>query len=276
MISVFIQTLNEEINLPRCLESVSWSDDIVVLDSYSTDNTEKIARSHGCRFYQREYEGRAANQNWAVANIKFKYDWVWYVDADEVTPAVLYEELLSIALDTKNPNVLYRVRFKNILFDKWSKRSSLYPTWISRFFKPNHIRWERAANPVAIIDGPEGKLQGQIIHYSFNKGFSHWIQKHDKYSSYEALETIKSLGEEKLIVRNFLSPEASIRRYELKKLSFRLPARPVLKFIYMYFIRLGFLDGRVGLIMCSLASIYEYFIVLKVKEIRRRNNDLPI
>jgi len=97
--SVFIQTLNEEQNLPRCLRSVSWSDDIVVLDSFSSDQTLDIAKRSGARVFQRKYDGRANNQNWAVENIDFKYPWVWYVDADEVTTPELAREIQAVTSD---------------------------------------------------------------------------------------------------------------------------------------------------------------------------------
>ena len=127
-----------------------------------------------------------------VKNIKFKYKWVWYVDADEITTTELRDEILEIVKsDTKK--VLYRVRFKNMLMGKWLKNSSLYPTWISRLFIPEKIRWERPANPIAIIDGEEGQLKNHILHYSFNKGFNAWFEKHNKYSYFEAQETIKEL-----------------------------------------------------------------------------------
>ena len=275
-VSIFIQTLNEEKNLKMCLESVNWSDDIVVLDSYSTDKTEHIAKEYNCRFYQRKYDGRANNQNWAVENIDFKYPWVWYVDADEVTPQDLKDEIISICSNPHTSEVVYRVRFKNMLMDKWLKRSSLYPTWVPRLFKPDRIRWERSANPVAIINGPEAKLKHHFLHYTFNKGFFAWFEKHNMYSTYEAEETINELDNNKIDYRGLFSSDVSRKRQALKKLSFRLPGRALLKFFYMYFIKFGFLDGIAGLRYCLLTSIYEFMIVLKVKEIRRRKTGLGL
>jgi glycosyltransferase involved in cell wall biosynthesis len=275
-VSIFIQTLNEEKNLPMCLDSIKWSDDIVVLDSYSSDRTEQISKEYGCRFYQRKYDGRANNQNWAVENIDFKHPWVWYVDADEVTPQELKDEIISICSNPNTPEVVYRVRFKNILMDKWLKRSSLYPTWVPRLFKPDKIRWERPANPVAIVDGSEGKLKHHFLHYTFNKGFFAWFEKHNKYSTYEAEETIKELDNGKIDWGGLFSSDVARKRQALKKLSFRLPGRAFLKFLFMYVIKLGFLDGIMGLTYCLLTSIYEYMIVLKVKEMRRRNRGLGI
>jgi len=275
-ISIFIQTLNEEDNLPRCVESLSWSDDIVVLDSFSSDSTEEIAKSYGCRFYQRPYDGRANNQNWAVENIEFKHPWVYYSDADEVVPSELRDEILQVTSDVARPEIAYRVRFKNMFMDRWIKHSSMYPSWIARLFKPDKIRWEREANPVAIIDGPVGFLQNHFYHYSFNKGFNAWFEKHNNYSNYEAEETLKSLCNGDFKPSEVFSRDPAIRRAALKRLSFRMPGRPFAKFAYMYLLRAGFLDGRAGLTYCTLQAIYEYMICCKVRELRRRQKGLPV
>lgn len=275
-VSIFIQTLNEELNLPECLRSVSFSDDIVVLDSFSTDRTEEIARAAGARFFQRAYEGRAANQNWAVKNIEFKYPWVYYSDADEIVTEELREEILRVTRDADRPEALFRVRFKNMFLGRFLRHSSMYPTWVPRLFRPDRIQWERGANPIAIVDGPEGRLQGHFLHFSFRKGMGDWFNKHNKYSDYEAVETIRELRKATFRWMDLLSMDAPIRRQALKKLSFKLPARPLVKFLYMYLFRFGFLDGMPGLHYCLLQSLYEYQITIKALEIRRREAGLPM
>lgn len=271
-VSVFIQTLNEEDNLPRCLASLGFSDDIVVLDSFSSDRTEEVARAAGARFFQREYEGRAPNQNWAVENIAFKHPWVYYSDADEVVTPELREEILRVVSDETRAEVVYRLRFKNMFMGKWNRRSSMYPTWVPRLFRPECIRWERGANPVAIINGAEGRLEGHFLHYSFNKGMAAWFDKHNKYSQYEAVETLKELRNKTFRWRDLVTGSAATRRQALKKLSFRIPARPLVKFLYMYAFRGGFLDGVAGLHYCILQSVYDYMITIKVKEQRLRES----
>ncbi len=265
-VSVFIQTLNEEKNLPRCLDSLKWSDDIVILDSISSDGTEKIAKQYGCRFYQRPYDGRANNQNWAVKNIDFKYEWVWYVDADEVTPTELVEEILQVCNDPKRKEVAYFVRRKNMFMGKWLKNCGR--EIITRLWKPKHISWERSANPVAKIDGEVGFLKNRFEHYFFSKGYADWLTRHNKYSSYEAIETMRSIKEDEFRFIEIFSFDPVKRRKAMKKLSFRLPFRPLFRFIHMYILNRGFLDGKPGLVYSLLISIYEYFIVLKIKEIK--------
>jgi glycosyltransferase involved in cell wall biosynthesis len=267
--------LNEEVNLPRCLDFLKWSDDIVVLDSFSTDRTVEIAKAAGVRVVQRKFDNWAAHQNWAVQNIPFKHPWVYYSDADEVVTPELRKEMLDV-VSRQPAEVVFRVRFKNMFMGKWIRRSSLYPTWVTRLFRPGKIRWEREANPVAIVDGATGFLQEHFLHYSFNKGIAAWLEKHNAYSSHEARESLKSLAQGRLSLGGLFSANAPERRRALKELSFRLPCRPALRFLYMYGLRLGFLDGVAGYHYCRLLAFYEYLIVLKMKEIRRRQAGLPI
>ena len=275
-VSALILTLNEEANLPECLESLSWSDDIIVFDSFSTDRTLDIAKASGAEIVQRRFDNWSGHQNWAVDNIEFKHSWVYYSDADEVVTPELRDEILQVTSDPNRPEVAYRVRFKNMLHDGWIKRSSLYPSWIPRLWRPEKIRWKRQANPVAVIDSPVGYLQSHFEHYSFNRGFYAWFEKHNKYSSHEALETIRELDHGHIDWKGLLSTDPARRRMALKQLSFRMPGRPYAKFLYMYLLRMGFLDGRAGLTYCSLQAVYEYMICVKVKELRRREKGLEV
>ncbi|MBY4896851.1 glycosyltransferase family 2 protein [Cupriavidus sp. AU9028] len=276
MVSILILTLNEEKNLARCLESVAWSDDVVVLDSFSTDRTLEIARQYGARVYQRKFDNWSAHQNWANENIPFKHKWVYYSDADEVVSPELATELQQIAADPSNRNVAYRVRYKNFFLGKWIRYAGGYPIWVLRFFQPDRVRWERLVNPAPVVDGPCGFLRNHFLHYSFNKGFDAWFDKHNKYSMGEALETIRSLEEDKFRISSLFTGDPASRRRALKELSFRLPMRPVARFVHLYLLRLGFIDGKAGFHYCVLVSIYEYMVVMKVQEQRRRAMQLPL
>lgn len=269
-ISIFIQTLNEEDNLPGLLESVSWSDDIVVLDSLSSDATRKIAEAAGCRWFARAYDGRGPNQNWAMENIEFKHAWVFYLDADERMTPELRDEIEAIAADESERRVAFYCGRKNFFRGRWLKHS-MPPGYIMRFFQPPRIRFSRLANPLPEIDGGVGYLREHFLHFNFSKGLSEWLTRHNRYSTYEAAETVKALAERPIRWRGLLAADAMTRRYELKNLSFRLPFRPSLKFVYLYLLKRGFLDGAAGLAYCRLQSMYEYQIVLKVDEIRRMN-----
>lgn len=273
-ISIFILTLNEAGNIEACLDSVIFADDIVVLDSFSSDKTVALAEAKGARVVQRNFDNWAAHQNWAMASIKFKHKWVFYLDADERMTPKLREEILAIAANEADTKRGYFVGRTNYFMG--STISHCYPPVpIMRFFQPKHIRYERLVNPIALIDGETGQLNNRFLHYNFSKGLTEWFDKHNKYSLAEAQEGLKALREQIPDVSLF-SKDRALKRVALKNLALRLPCRPFLKFCYLYFLRRGFLDGKAGLTYCILQSIYEYLIDLKIWELKRREQGLPV
>ena len=265
-VSILILTLNEESNLPDCLRSVAWSDDIVVLDSISTDRTVELAEAHGARVIRRRFDNWAAHQNWALENISFRHPWVFYLDADERMTDELKDELLAIARGAARPEVAFYCGRQNMLMNRWIKHA-MPPGMIMRFFRPPHVRFERLVNPVPVIDGSHGYLKGMLVHYNFSKGITEWIEKHNRYSAFEAMEGMKLLRHEAGLQPTVFSRDPALRRRALKNLSFRLPCRPFLKFLYMYGWKGGWLDGRAGFAYCMLQAFYEYMIVLKMREL---------
>lgn len=274
MVSIFILTLNEADNIEACLDSIAFADDIVVLDSYSSDETVALAEAKGARVVQRKFDNWAAHQNWAMANIGFKHKWVFYLDADERMTPELQEDILAIA---NNPDDTRRGYFcgRTNYFMGRTITHCYPPVPIMRFFQPRHIRYERLVNPIAIIDGETGHLESRFLHYNFSKGLTEWFEKHNKYSLSEAKEGLKALREQDSDVSLF-SKDKALKRVALKNLALRLPGRPFAKFIYLYVFRRGFLDGRAGLTYCILQSIYEYLIDLKMWELKRREEGLPV
>lgn len=273
-VSVLILTLNEESNIGACLDSLSWSDDIVVLDSLSCDSTCRLAEERGARVVSRPFDNWSAHQNWAVGNIEFRHPWVLYMDADERCSDELRDEILARSQSTA-PEAAFRMRRKDYFMGRWLKHAQLYPSWLIRLFRPNRIRYERLVNPIAVVDGPIGELQGHIIHYPFSHGISHWIARHNRYSDMEAIEAEKLRGGGGKHA-GLWTQDPNERRRALKDIFFRLPARPVLKFLYYYCWRRGFLDGRAGLSYASLQAIYEYMIACKSWELERRRRGLPV
>ena len=272
-VSVLILTLNEKVNLPGCLESVRWSDDIVVFDSFSSDKTVEIAETAGARVVQRKFDNYATQRNAAFNDVQYKHPWVLMLDADERATPELYSEIRQATVN-KSSVSLYRVRRKDIFWGKWLNRSSGYPSWFGRLFKAGTVRVEREVNEEYLTDGDIGHLRAHLIHYPFNKGIHHWLEKHNHYSSMEAEALLKETFS-RLEFRQILSSDPTKRRKFLKQLAYRLPCRPFIVFCYLYFFRMGFLDGIPGLTYCRLRSIYEYMIDLKVKEIRRRGKGVP-
>lgn len=269
MISVLILTRNEERNLPAVLANVCWSDDIVVFDSFSTDRTVEIAKAAGARVVQRVFDNERSQREASLA-VGFKHKWVYNPDADEIAEPELIREMQdAVGMGDAGP-VAYRVRFKTMFFGKWIRRSSLYPTWVVRLFQPAHISFERDINLVYVVDGAEGRFRSHFLHYTFNNGISAWFEKHNKYSDKEAVESQRELRPLGVSVRKLLSRSSVDRRRALKEISIRMPFRPFFRFIYMYFGRAGFLDGRAGLTYCAMLTVYEYMIVLKVREAKLR------
>ncbi len=266
MISVLILTRNEQHNLPRCLESVRWSDDIQVFDSYSTDGTLEIARAAGSSIVQRQFDNWSSHQNWALANIPFRHPWVLYIDADErVTPELAIS--LRKAIENPGDNVAFRIRRRDFLEDRWLKHVQTTPYYL-RLFRPEKMRYERLVNPISIPDGPVGELTGYLDHYPFSKGMTHWLERHNDYSSLESQQImgVRIANGSFSLKQAFFSKDFNERRFHQKELFYRIPLRPLVKFCILYFGKRGFLDGRAGFQYAMLQTIYEYMIVLKVRE----------
>lgn len=265
-VSIFILTLNEEINIEACMRTVDWADDIVVLDSFSTDRTVEIAEACGARVVQRKFDNWSSHQNWAMRNIKFKHRWVFYLDADERMTEALRAEVEQAASDPESCYMGYYCQRTNFFMGKPITR--VYPPVdILRFFRPEKIRFERLVNPIAIVDGPTGRMRNRFLHYNFSKGIAEWVDKHNKYSTAEALEADKILKSTSDADVSVFSGDRAVRRMAIKNITVRLPGRPFLKVFYLYFVRMGFLDGIPGLTYCVLIFLYEILIAIKLKEL---------
>lgn len=267
MISVLILTKNEERDLPGCIESVAWSDDIHVYDSLSEDATIAIARKHRATVIQRPFDNWAAHQNWGLANIRFRHPWVFYIDADERVTPELRDAMIEAVRDCGD-KVAFRVRRRDFFMGDWLKHVQASPFYL-RLFRPEKMRYERLVNPVSIPDGPVGEISGYLDHFPFSKGTSHWIARHNNYSSLEAQQILanRNHSEGFSLWKALVSPDFHQRRFHQKELFYRLPLRPLVKFLILYGVKLGFLDGRAGLTYATLQAIYEYMIVLKTREL---------
>jgi glycosyltransferase involved in cell wall biosynthesis len=269
LVSVLILTKNEEKDLPDCLRSIAWSDDIHLYDSCSDDNTVNIAKQFGAKITQRPFDNWSTHQNWGLANIPFKHEWVFYIDADERMSTSLFTAI-NQTINGSNYNFnAFRIQRRDFFMGTWLKHVQTTPYYI-RLFRPDKIRYERLVNPVTIVDGSVGQLTGYLDHYPFSKGIYHWFNRHNNYSTFEAQQIYDNqLNNETFsIVKAFVSKDFQSKRYHQKELFYRLPARPLIKFVILYFLKRGFLDGKPGFIYAVLQSIYEYMIILKVNELK--------
>jgi len=269
MISVLILTRNEQRDLPGCLASVAWSDDIHVFDSHSTDSTVEIARAAGAHIHTRAFDDYATHRNAALTTIQFKHPWVFIPDADERPTPELSREIQQVTLAASPETSAFRVRRRDYLFDTWLKHAQISPYYI-RLIRPERVRYTRVINEVLEVDGVVSDLSYPLDHYPFSKGIAHWIAKHNQYSTMEAELIVRNQGLQSPSLRTALrDPDFHTRRLHQKAIFYRLPGRPILKWLYMVFLRRAILDGAAGLTYATLQSIYEYFIVLKTKETRR-------
>jgi len=273
MISVLILTRNEAPDLPGCLASVTWSDDVHVFDSFSTDTTPEIARAAGAHLYQRSFDDYATHRN-AALRLPFTHPWLLILDADErPTPALCAE--MRIAVENAPANVSgFRVRRRDYLFGTWLKHAQISPFYI-RLVRPERSHYSRPINEVIEVKGQITDLKEPLDHFPFSKGIAHWISKHNTYSTMEAELIVSGQGLLQPSWRTALrDPDFHSRRLHQKALFYKLPARPLLKWLYMLMVRGSFLDGRAGVTYATLQAIYEWLIVLKVAELRRTSKNV--
>jgi glycosyltransferase involved in cell wall biosynthesis len=267
MVSIFILTKNEEMDLPGCLESVRWSNDVHVYDSYSTDRTIEIAQAAGARVTQRHFDNWSSQLNWGVENIPFRNPWVLYLDADErATPCLA--ACIQQAVRKPGDKIAFRIARRDFWGEKQLKHVVASPFNI-RLFRPERMRYGRLVNPVCRPLGPVGEIAAYFDHHPFSKGLTHWLDRHNSYSSLEAQQIIQDrMADQRFSLRQtFFATDRNLRRFHQKGLFYRIPARPFLKFLLLYVAKGGFLDGRAGLAYATLQSFYEYMIVLKTEEL---------
>ena len=272
--TVMIMTLNEEMNIAGAMDSYPSGTPIVLYDSYSTDATVDIARARGAKIVQRKFDNWSAHQNWGAANIDFGSPWVIYADADERMTSGLWREICE-RVETPGDFAAFEMRRQDMFMGTWIKHSSFYPCWFVRLYRPDRVRWERLVNPVAIVAGKTGRLQGHFLHYPFSKGTAAWFERHIQYAEFESRELLSSRAE-KIDWRRLIGGDPQDRRRQLKRLFYRMPARPAIKFMVLYLLRRGFLDGRAGYNYARMQAIYEVMIQLRIMEERRKARGEPV
>jgi len=268
--SVLILTFNEESNITACLDSVAWADDVVVLDSFSHDRTVALAESKGARIFQRMFDDFGSQRNYALDEIEFKHNWVFHLDADERFNEELRAECERvIGLDEKSA---YFVPNRIIFLGKWIKRCTRYPYPQVRLIKRGEVRFAKSGHGQREdqVQRGVGHIHVPYDHFNFSKGIEDWIAKHNRYSSEEA--RLASEIERRPLLECF-SADSMTRKRALKSWFVHMPGRPLIKFLYLYVIQFGFLDGMPGFVYCRLQMIYESMIVIKIKELQNQRSN---
>lgn len=273
-VSVVILTLNEEVNIAACLESCAWCDDVHVLDSGSKDRTRELAESLGAKVYTNPFKSFGAQRNWAIDNIPLKHDWVFHLDADErFTPEGIAE--LRRVIEAGPAEAGFHVPSKFMFMGRWLKRSAGYPTYQMRLFHKARVRFidhghGQREEPGTVL----GTLREPYLHYSFSKGVSDWIEKHNRYSTLEAVQVARDEAQDQhrpsflRLVGTAFSTGGVERRRALKSISYRVPCRPTLRWMMMVLAQGGILEGCAGLTYASLLAMYEKMIAIKLKLLR--------
>ncbi len=270
MISIYILTYNEEIDIADCIESALLSDDIILVDSCSTDKTIEIAAKYPVQIVQHKFESHGKQRTWMLENIETKHEWVYILEADERMTPELFAECVEA---TKSTNAIgYYVAERVMFMGTWIRHSTQYPRYQMRLFEKGKVWFtDYGHTEREVCNGNTDFLRETYPHYTSGKGLTRWIDKHNRYSSDEAVETIRQLEDGQVRWRNLLFGKSEVeRRRALKDLSLRLPFRPLFRWIYMYFFLGGFLDGKAGFAWCTLQAFYEYLILLKVEEIKKQ------
>jgi glycosyltransferase involved in cell wall biosynthesis len=245
-LSVAVIALNEAHRLRRCLESVAWADELVVVDAESSDKTVQVAREFTDRVMVRPWAGFAAQKNFAIDQCAGQ--WILSLDADEEAGPELRAEIMTTVTDAGARDG-YAVRRQNVFLDRWIRHGGLYPDWQVRLFRRGAGRFEvRAVHESVTVKGTTGRLSGHLVHRSY-EGVSDFIERANRYSSLAAEQLIREgrrVGAGELILR------------------------PLGRFLSMYVLKSGFLDGRRGLLLASLYAYYVFMRSAKVWEVTRR------
>lgn len=283
-ITVLIAAKNEAVNLPRCLSALGPVARILVLDSLSTDATAEIARAHGAEVVQFHYRGGyPKKRQWALDNLVIDTAWVLLLDADEVIPAPLWAEI-GIALDGR-PEVDAFMITKGFHFLGRAMRHGGFSHSAVLLFRTGTARFEKLFDDGAdgldmeihervVVNGEIRCITTPLIHEDF-KGLEAYITRHNKYSTWEARLRHRYLmsghyGEETISPRFFGNSQE--RRRAIKALIIRLPLEHWLWFGYHYFVRLGFLEGKAGLIACQIRASYISQVRAKMYELALKGN----
>jgi glycosyltransferase involved in cell wall biosynthesis len=273
-VSVLVPVKNEAENLRRCLPALAWADEVFVVDSQSTDETARVAAEHGAEVVQFDFNGSyPKKKNWALDHLPFRNEWVLIVDADEVVVPPLAEEIARrTAADEADG---FYLNMKYYFLGRRIRHCGYSECWNLRLFRHRLGRYERMpvrpgagtgdneAHEHVELDGRVCKLVHELDHHAYPT-IAAWVEKHNRYSTWEAEmyerfrdeATPASIGAGKQLKRR------------LKKLYLRLPMRPLIRFVYAYVVRLGFLDGMPGLVFCTLLAFYDFLSWAKVYERR--------
>ncbi len=263
-VSVIVPVKNEADNLKRCLPALCWADEIFVVDSQSNDQTSEVARAHSATIVQFHFNGTyQKKKNWALENLPLRNEWVLIVDADEVVVPALAAEIASRIESDAADGFFLNSRY--YFLGRLIAHCGYADCWNLRLFKHRLGRYEKMvdntggragdneAHEHVELDGRVLRLDHQLEHHAYPT-IAAWVEKHNRYAIWEAALSEQVLNEP---IPSSIGAAKRFKRL-LKKIAWRLPMRPLFRFVYAYVLRLGFLDGKPGLIFCGLLAFYDF------------------
>jgi glycosyltransferase involved in cell wall biosynthesis len=269
-VSIIILAQNEERDLPRLLESIRWCDDIHLVDSGSTDSTPVIARDAGIRCHQHAFSSFASQRNWAIENCGVAHPWILFLDADEASTEAFHRAVLSAIDSAAESTAGFYCCWKMIIEDRWLKHCDSFPKWQFRLLRRGRADFvdfghgQKEGN----IDGTLGYVSAPYLHFALSKGWTFWLERHNRYSTEEAVARLNA----QVRWKEIFSKNPSVRNKAIKPLVSRIPGWPLLRFFQAYILSLGFLEGVPGFIYCVNLAYYEFLIQIKQRAIRRESS----
>jgi glycosyltransferase involved in cell wall biosynthesis len=272
-IAAVVLCLNEASNLPRCLRSLSWCDELLVVDSGSSDGSQQIAARQGARVLDHRQPERfliTAQRNWALEHGGLRSEWVFFLDADEeVGPEC--RAAITRAVHGAATLLGFELTPRYWFLGRWLRRTQGYPNWHPRLVRRGRLRFEGGVWESFPAGSPVGRISAPYEHYAFSKGIDDWLERHQRYADWEAerIQAYLAGGDSRAL--------ATRRHLALRRLAARLwPLRPLLRFSQKYVLQGGFLEGWQGLLFALLMAGYELITVVKVIERQRAARGLPL
>jgi glycosyltransferase involved in cell wall biosynthesis len=275
-ISVFILTYNEEVNISACLKSLEgFSDDIVFVDSYSTDKTLEMGKAAGVRVFQNPFVNHALQCNWALETVDFKYDWILRMDSDELLPVKLKAELAEMARTLPSDVTGIYLNRRQYFMNRWLRYGGMYPRFVLRAWRKGAGSFEnKTEEHFVLAHGTTVKTKNDFLEDNRINDLRFWLRKHAELADGEVRDTLGLTEAADGTLKPALLGETVQRTRWLKQNVYQrspLFLRAFLYFFYRYFILLGFLDGVPGFIFAvNQAFWYRFFIDSRIWEIKSR------
>ncbi len=275
-LSVIILAYNEEPNIGRCLASIAGlASEIFVVDSGSTDRTAEISKRHGAKVFEHGFKNQADQFNWALDNLPIKGDWILRLDADEYLMPELKEEISEILSGTPSDVTGFYMKRRVLFMGRWIRHGGYYPTWFLRLWRKGSARYENREvdEHVVLTSGKAGYLKNDFVDEN-RKDLAWWIGRTNDYTTREVVARGREAKESLTLPGRLFGAQSERKRWMRTNVYYRLPLfiRAFAYFLYRYFVRLGFLDGKEGLVFHFLQGCWNQFLV-DAKTLEKRLNN---